>query len=383
VLARTSPRGRGLGLYIHVPFCAKRCHYCSFNTAPLDDRGQVRQYLAAVGREIDLLGTAPWAPSVELGTIFFGGGTPSLLEADEVHGVLERVRARFGVAAGAEITVECNPESVSRDRLAAYRASGVNRISLGVQSLDDAILPRLGRLHDARGARAAFEAAREAGCDNVSVDLMYGLPDLDAATWARTVDGVLGWEPEHLSAYGLTLDAGSLWAVTGVTGLPPEDAVVEQYWALARAAGTRGFEHYEISNYARPGFRARHNLVYWQAAEYLAVGPGACGFVGDVRYGNVKPVARYCGTLEAGALPIDTSERLAPRQRLAERLILGLRLADGVPRAWLDERLAGDGALARRVAAWIEAGVLVERAGRIVLTEAGFLVSDTVFVELL
>jgi oxygen-independent coproporphyrinogen-3 oxidase len=259
----------------------------------------------------------------------------------------------------------------------------VNRISLGVQSLDDAVLPVLGRLHDSRGARAAFETAREAGCDNVSVDLMYGLPDLDEATWTRTLEGVLAWGPEHLSAYGLTLDAGSLWAVTGVPGLPPEDTVVAQYWALARAAAARGFEHYEISNYARPGFRARHNLVYWHAEEYLAVGPGACGFVGDVRYGNVKPVARYCAALESGALPIDTSERLTSRQRLGERLILGLRLVDGVPRAWLDERLADDPALARKVTTWRDGGVLTERGDRVALSEGGFLVSDTVFAELL
>jgi oxygen-independent coproporphyrinogen-3 oxidase len=383
VLAETTPRSPSLGLYIHVPFCTKRCHYCSFNTAPLERPAEMRRYLDAVRREVDLLAGASWTAGTTLETVFLGGGTPSLLEAEDLAGVLDAVRSRFALARGAEITVECNPESVSRDKLARYRGAGVNRISLGVQSLDDSILPRLGRLHDARGARAAFEAAREAGCDNVSVDLMYGLPDLDGPTWTRTIEGVLGWEPEHLSAYGLTLDAGSLWAVTGVTGLPAEGVVVEQYWALARAAAARGFEHYEISNYARPGYRARHNLVYWHADEYLAVGPGACGFVGDVRYGNVKPVARYCATLEAGALPIDTSERLTARQRLAERLILGLRLSDGVPRAWLDERLAGDPALARKVATWLAAGVLLERGDRIALTESGFLVSDTLFVELL
>jgi oxygen-independent coproporphyrinogen-3 oxidase len=319
---------------------------------------------------------------VEIGTIFFGGGTPSLLEPEDLAAALDGVRARFAVARDVEVTVECNPESVSRDKLAAYRAAGVNRISLGVQSLDDAILARLGRLHDARGARAAFDAARRAGCDNVSVDLMYGLPGQSAAGWAASVDGVLAWGPEHLSAYGLTLDAGSRWAATGVEGLPPEDTVVEQYWALARAAAARGFEHYEISNYARPGFRSRHNQVYWRAAEYLAVGPGACGFVGDVRYANVKPVSRYCATLEAGALPIETSERLTPRQRLGERLMLGLRLADGVPRAWLDARVAGDAALARTIAAWRDAGTLTGRGERVALTEAGFLVSDALLAEL-
>src|SRR6185295_3676901 len=266
VLAETAPRSKRLGLYIHVPFCTKRCHYCSFNTAPLEDTSEMRRYVRALKTEIELLATNAWASSISLETVFFGGGTPSLLAAEDMAAILDDVRARFALERGAEVTVECNPESVSREKLAAYRGAGVNRISLGVQSLDDAILPVLGRLHDAGGARRGFEAVRAAGFDNVSVDLMYGLP--------------------------------------------AEGAVVEQYWTLARAAAARGFEHYEISNYARPGFRSRHNQIYWRAAEYLACGPGACGFVGDVRYGNVKPVARYCATLEDGALPIDTSERL-------------------------------------------------------------------------
>jgi oxygen-independent coproporphyrinogen-3 oxidase len=383
VLAQTTPRSQRLGLYIHVPFCTKRCFYCSFNTAPLEQDSDMRRYVRALRTEIQLLATAPWASALSFETVFFGGGTPSLLAADDMAAVLDTVRTSFTLDRDAEITVECNPESVSREKLAAYRGAGVNRISLGVQSLDDSILPVLGRLHDAGGARRGFETVRAAGFDNVSVDLMYGLPAQGVETWARSIDGVLGWAPEHLSAYGLTLDAGSVWASTGVEGLPAEGAVVEQYWTLARAAAARGFEHYEISNYARPGFRSRHNQIYWRAAEYLACGPGACGFVGDVRYGNVKPVARYCAALEDGALPIDTFERLTARQQLAERLILGLRLVDGIPRAWLDERLAGDTALARRLAAWRENGILVDRGPNVALTEAGFLVSDALFVELL
>src|SRR5262245_58762061 len=254
-LAENPPEASELGLYVHVPFCVKRCGYCSFNTAPLED-GAMGRYLEAVHREIDLLGALEWAPRVRLSTIFLGGGTPSLLASDEMAALLDRVRARFTLRADAEITVECNPESVTRDKLAGYRAAGVNRLSLGVQSLDDAILPRLGRLHDARGARAAFEAAREAGCDNVSVDLMYGLPGLDVDGWSSAVGGVLDWRPDHLSAYGLTLDAGSLWGAAGIDGLPTEDTQVDQYWRLARVAAARGFEHYEISNYARPGFRS-------------------------------------------------------------------------------------------------------------------------------
>jgi oxygen-independent coproporphyrinogen-3 oxidase len=252
-----------------------------------------------------------------------------------------------------------------------------------VQSLDDAVLARLGRLHDARGARAAFDAAREAGCDDVSVDLMYGLPGLALEAWAAGVERVLDWGPDHISAYALTLDGGSAWAAGGVEDLPDEDTVVAQYWTLARAAAARGFEHYEVSNYARPGHRARHNLGYWRAAEYLAAGPGACGFVGDVRYGNIKPLSRWRAAIAAGSLPVETAERLTPRQRLAERLILGLRTSDGVPAAWLAERVAGEPALARRIEEWQAAGHLCIDAERARLTEAGFLVSDALFVDLL
>jgi putative oxygen-independent coproporphyrinogen III oxidase len=382
VLGETSPRNQALGLYVHVPFCAKRCHYCSFNTAVLEDDAMVR-FLAALGTEIDMLGALPWARSVRIETIFLGGGTPSLLAADDMAAILDGVRARLSVERGAEVTVECNPESVTRDKLVGYGTAGVNRISLGVQSLDDSILPVLGRLHDARGARAAFAAAREAGFDNVSVDLMYGLPALDVASWRRGVETVLDWEPEHLSAYGLTLDGGSAWSPATAPALPPETIVVEQYWALARVAAARGYEHYEISNYARPGFRSRHNQVYWRAAEYLACGPGGCGFIGDVRYGNVRATPRYCATLEAGALPIDGSERLTPRQRVAERLILGLRTADGVPAAWLDERGRGDRHLSRTLQTWRERGLLVALDDRARLSEAGFLLSDALFVDLL
>jgi oxygen-independent coproporphyrinogen-3 oxidase len=381
-LRAASPTAAALGLYIHVPFCTRRCHYCSFNTSRLDDPAAMRRYLAALHRELALLAALPWVRRVQLSSVFFGGGTPSLLEADALAAILDAVRDGFALAAGAEVTVECNPESVSRDQLAGYRAAGVTRLSLGVQALDDALLRRIGRLHDARGARAAFEAARAAGHDNVSVDLMYGLPGLSIEAWARTVETVLDWRPEHCSAYGLTLDAGSLWGASGVEGLPPEDDVVAQYWTLVRAAAARGYEHYEISNYARPGFRSRHNLTYWRAAEYLAAGPGACGHVGGLRYGNVKPLARYCAMLEAGTLPIDALERLTPAQRAAERLILGLRTADGVPSAWLAEHATGNARLAGRLHGWRDRGWLVDEEGRVRLSEAGFLLSDALFVDL-
>jgi oxygen-independent coproporphyrinogen-3 oxidase len=382
-LADWAPRGRTVGLYLHVPFCVRRCGYCTFTTAPHDPHAYQR-YLDAVAREIDLVGATAWARSVDVGSVFLGGGTPSLLAPRDLAHLLERVGDRFDVAAGAEVTVECNPESVSRERLAGYREAGVTRASLGVQSLDDDLLRALDRLHGAAEARDAYDATRAAGFEDISVDLIYGLPGLDLPTWERTLREVLSWEPDHLSAYALTLDEGSRWTATGVRGLPHEDAVVAQYWLLTRVAAAAGYEHYEISNYARPGHRSAHNQVYWRAEEYLALGPGACGFLGRVRYANVKPLARYCEALEAGALPLADHETLTDRQLLAERLILGLRLADGVPAAWLHRRVALEPRrLPAVLEAWTERGLLVTSGGRSRLTEAGFLLSDALFADLL
>jgi len=378
-----APRAHRLGAYLHLPFCAERCGYCSFNTAPYGP-GAMDRFLASLAAEIDLVARSRWSSSVVLRSAYLGGGTPSLVAADQMAALLERLRARFPVEPRAEVTAECNPESASEERLAGYRRAGVTRVSLGVQSLDDRVLPTLGRLHSARQAREAFEAARAAGFDNVSVDLIYGLPDLDAETWEATVRGVLAWMPDHLSAYGLTLDEGSRWHAAGVRGLPNEDTVAEQYWRLARLAAEAGYEHYEISNYARPGRRSAHNQIYWRREEYVGLGPGAAGFLADVRYTNVKPVERYCTLVECGQLPVGSHETLSERQGLAERLILGLRTGDGIPRAWLEERLALEaGRLPRLLDAWMERGLLVADGERTRLSEAGFLLSDALFLELL
>jgi oxygen-independent coproporphyrinogen-3 oxidase len=368
---------------VHLPFCVERCGYCSFNTAPYTPNGLDR-FLSALVRECDLVAAVPWAPGITLDSVFLGGGTPSLVDPERMTTLLTHVRDRFAFEPGAEVTIECNPDDVTAARLAGYRGAGVTRISLGVQSLDDTVLPRLDRRHSAAQARAAFAAARAAGFDNVSVDLIYGLPGLDLDTWTRTVRDVLDWRPDHLSAYALTLDEGSLWHAAGVSGLPPEETVTAQYRTLTRLAGEAGFEHYEVSNYARPGFRSRHNQRYWWWEEYLGLGPGACGFLGDVRYGNVKPVERYCTLVEAGAFPVLSHEVLTDRQALAERLILGLRTSDGIPAARLAERCALErGRLPAVLEAWRARGLLVEHDGRARLTEEGFLLSDALFTELL
>jgi oxygen-independent coproporphyrinogen-3 oxidase len=281
VVEQWAPVGTALGVYLHIPFCLERCHFCSFNTGPYAPQAMER-FLDALHREIEQYGLATWASSINVRSVFFGGGTPSLLSGDELAGLLDRLRKRFHFEPAAEVTVECNPESVDQEKFEAYRRAGVSRISLGVQSLDDGLLHRLGRLHNASQARNAYDAARAAGFRNVNVDLIYGLPELDLAGWERTLREVLAWQPDHLSGYGLKLDEGSLWASTGVSGLPDEDNVVAQYWSAVRLTAEAGYEHYEISNYARPSFRSIHNQIYWRAEEYMALGPGGCGFLGSV-----------------------------------------------------------------------------------------------------
>jgi oxygen-independent coproporphyrinogen III oxidase len=390
-LGMWAPRAVALGAYVHIPFCTQRCGYCSFNTAP-DAPGAVARFVPALLGEIGLAAKAPWAAAIRLKSVFLGGGTPSLLPPEAMAAILDRLRAHFPIEPSAEITVECNPESVSVERLAGYREAGVTRISLGVQSLDDRILPTLDRLHTAAQAREAFDAARAAGFSDVSADLIYGLPGLDLPTWEATVKGVLGWQPDHLSAYALTLDEGSLWHARGVSAgrgetppvIPPEETTTAQYRRMTELAGEAGFEHYEVSNYARPGHRSAHNQIYWRAEEYLGFGPGACGYLGDVRYANVKPVDRWAAMIAAGEAPVGSHETLTPRQRMAERLMLGLRMREGVPAQWMEERVAVDGSRLRGVlAAWTERGLLVTEGGRARLTEPGFLLSDALFMELL
>ncbi len=404
-LAAWVPRAKVLGAYLHIPFCTQRCGYCSFNTAP-DAPGAVARFVPALLGEIDLAAKAPWAAAIRLKSVFLGGGTPSLLPPEAMAAILDRLRANFPLEPSAEITVECNPESVSVERLTGYRHAGVTRISLGVQSLDDRILPALDRLHTAAQAREAFDAARAAGFSDVSADLIYGLPGLDLPTWEATVKGVLGWQPDHLSAYALTLDEGSLWHARDVSAvraagrrgagpppaeaselpilMPPEETTTAQYRLMTELAAEAGFEHYEVSNYARPGHRSAHNQIYWRAEEYLGFGPGACGYLGDVRYANVKPVDRWAAMIAAGEAPVDSHEALTPRQRMAERLMLGLRMREGVPAQWMEERAAVDGSRLRGVlAAWTERGLLVTEGGRARLTEPGFLLSDALFMELL
>ncbi len=388
--AASDSSGPPVSLYLHVPFCTVKCAYCDFNSyAGMEEA--VPAWESALLAEL-----RAWAPAVArrpVPTVFIGGGTPSLLEGEQVARILDAVRAEYALAPEAEVTLEANPESVRAERLAAYRAAGVNRLSMGVQSLDPAELRFLDRLHDAERAHEAFATARAAGFDNVNCDLIFGLPGQSLATWRRTLEGVLKWGPDHLSCYGLMVEEGTPLAQRVAAGsvaeADPDVVAALSEWTEERLAAA-AYKQYEISNWARPGRACRHNLVYWRQGEYLGVGPGAHGFVDGVRYAVERSPARYQTALASGegahGLPsgaVVSREEVSARTAALDAATLGLRLNVGVNEAAMRDRYGEAWASLEAGLSWgREEGLLERREQRLRLTTRGRRLANEVFVRL-
>lgn len=383
-----------LGFYVHVPFCTVKCSYCDFNSyAGIED--MQAEWLAAALVEAKLW--APWLKGRQVSTIFIGGGTPSLLPGESVRRLLDEIRRLIDIDQAAEITLEANPESVERERLESYRQAGVNRISMGVQSLDASELMFLDRIHSAKRAETAFEMIRAAGFENVNLDLIYGLPGQSVETWQSTVEQVLRWHgngPDHLSCYALTVEEGTPLAARVAAGrvieADPDRVADIADWTSERLLRA-GFEQYETSNYARRGLRCEHNLIYWRNHEYAAIGPGAHGFVDGVRYQVVPSPRIYIDRLrqeqELAQAPeglpspaIVEAERPSERENLIDTLTSGLRLMDGVDESSLPDAYEEF----RPTLDWAVGNGLAQRAdGRLCLTQRGHAVANEIFVRLL
>lgn len=373
-----------LGLYIHIPFCAAICNYCNFNRG-LFDADLKRRYVDALVANI----ARTAAPDRETAdTIYFGGGTPSLLSADDVSRIIEACRDAFNITADAEITLEANPETISVPLLAAFRATGVNRLSLGVQSLRDDELVRLSRLHGAARARAAVGEARAAGFDNLSVDLMMWLPEQSPAAWLESVDGAIALQPDHLSLYLLEVYpnaplrdemARAKWSQA-----PDEDAESMYLEAMQRLEQA-GLEQYEISNVARRGRESRHNTKYWSDGEWLGFGCGAHSTRGGVRWKNVASAEEYVSRVNEGVPVTIDARTLSPEEQLGDAMFTGLRLSAGLDLAAVNRRYQTD-VWARwgdELEPFVNEGLLVHDAGRLRLTRRGMLLAHevmTVFV---
>ena len=361
-------------VYVHVPFCVRRCSYCDFSIAV---RRAVpdRQYADSIAGELALRFDGAGAWTVD--TLYLGGGTPSHLGAEGVTRLMDALQARIALADGAEVTLEANPEDISAEAVTTWRTAGINRLSIGAQSFDDSVLRWMHRSHDAAVTDRAVAAAREAGVDNLSLDLIFALPSALGRSWERDVDHALALGPEHLSLYGLTIELHTplgRWQARGEVSAPPDEGYESEFLYAHRALTAAGFEHYEVSNFARPGRAARHNAAYWSQVSYAGIGPSAHGFDGRTRRWNAAAYADWTARIGAGRDPIDGQEALTEENRSAEEVYLGLRTLGG---------LALTGPEIARANRWVAAEwARLDTTNRLVLTAAGWLRLDALATDL-
>lgn len=366
-----------VGLYIHVPFCEAICSYCNF-TRGLFDAARARRYVAAVVEEIRRA-SAP----LSVDTIYFGGGTPSLLEPEEVTRIIDVCRSSFSVSGKAEITMESNPESATKERLAGYRAAGVTRLSLGVQSFRDTELVMLGRLHSSVAARRAFTFARTVGFKDVSLDLMMWLPGQKVLEWLESVEELIAIGPDHASLYLLEVYPNSPLRdemIRAASTQAPDEVAAEMYLSALVRLDQAGFQQYEISNVARPGHRSRHNLKYWMDGQWIGFGPGAHSTVGEERWSNTSETSVYLDRLEAGSDPSCGHQKRSTEQQLSEALFMGLRLTEGVDVAAVGDRYGVDvpTRFGAELQPFIDDGQLVEEGDQLRLSREGMLLANEV-----
>ena len=373
-----------LGIYIHVPFCRSKCQYCDFYSLTTKDDKLMDGYLNATISHIRESGAL--APGYKVDTIYFGGGTPSFFGADGMALILTAIRRNFDVDNNAEITFECNPDSVSDSLLRRLRAEGFNRVSLGVQSDDDEMLKKLGRPHTYAQAVTAVQRIRKAGFKNLSLDLMYGLPGQTLRAWQETLDNVMNLYPEHVSCYGLKVEEGTpLYKIKDICGLPSDDDQADMYLAAVEFLKSRGFRQYEISNFARKGLYSRHNMKYWTGGEYLGFGPSASSDFAGKRFTLCRSVQDYVSGIRNGGQVMDELQEIPLRERAGEYLMLRLRTAGGIsPEEYERMFLLPFAPLEDVLERSRQLGYASENEdGRWRLTPKGFLISNSIISDLL
>ena len=370
-----------LGVYIHIPFCRSKCQYCDFySIGGSRDRRLVDNYLEALAVHFKEAGAL--APDYIVDTVYFGGGTPSFFGADNLRRIFAELQHRFRVDKDAEITFEANPDSVTSSLLKKLRAEGFNRMSLGVQSDRDDVLQKLGRPHNYEQARAAVQAARKCGYDNVSLDLMYGLPNQTVPQWDETLRHVLELNPEHISCYGLKVEEGTpLWEYKDAANLPSDEVQAEMYLDAVTILDEAGYRQYEISNFAKPGFESRHNLKYWLGEEYIGFGPAAASDFAGKRFTNKADIQTYIrGVLKQDVPILSECDAIPARERAGEYVMLRLRTTKGIsPEEYEKNYLMPFGPLLEQIQPLAQRDLFYQKEdGRWVLTPKGFLVSNQI-----
>ena len=372
---------RRLGLYLHIPFCRSKCAYCDFCSHPLPPSETVACYVEALCR--DLENRARDCREHEVNTVYFGGGTPTFLSAEALERILGTVKNNYRLSDKAEITAECNPATADREKLTRMRRAGFNRLSIGLQSAQERELRALGRAHDFDDFCRIWEDAREAGFENLSADVMFGIPHQTRESFCDTLERLCALSPDHVSAYSLTVEEGTPFGRKGAESLslPSEDEVRAMYLDMAEILAKHGIFQYEISNFARPGYESRHNLKYWRCEEYLGFGPAAYSDFGGERFGNARDLDGYLLGRDIKA----ESETPSENERKNERIMLGLRLAEGIEREAFAERFGAEAweKLSSELKIHERAGFAVCERDRVSLTREGMLVSNAILCTLL
>lgn len=373
------------GIYIHIPFCVKKCRYCDFNSYKIDVEKKKR-YIKALEKEIEIYSKMDNKRKID--TIFLGGGTPSILKPDEIESIFEKLNSSFDISEDAEITMECNPGTLDEEKLNAMKKSGVNRLSIGLQAVQNDILEYIGRIHTFEEFEKTYNLVRKCGFDNVNIDLMYNLPNQREKEWMETLEKVVSLNPEHISAYSLILEEGTELCdmyERGEFTLSGDDTDIKMYRYTIDYLKENGYMQYEISNYAKPGKECRHNIIYWKCDNYIGLGAGASGYIGNRRYSNIPEVDEYNETVEAGKLPVLSEEVLTAEEKFEELVFMGLRMNDGV--LYEDfEKISGIDIRKYRkeIIKRLKKDNLIEcDENRIKLTQSGREISNKVFLDII
>lgn len=376
-----------VGYYLHIPFCEKKCTYCDFYS--IESTGLIDRFVAALKKEIVRRATTQTpttTPTKSYTSVFFGGGTPSLLTPSQLSDILDTVRANVDLADDCEITMECNPGTITLEKLEGYRAAGVNRLSFGVQSFVPEELQFLTRIHSPEQADEAMALARAAGFTNVNMDLMFALPPQTMDSLSFSLSRLLSLQPDHISAYSLIFEPGTPLNAQKIKGLvvPHEEELdADMYAYVMRTLLEAGYEQYEVSNFAKPGHRCRHNLTYWHGEDYVGVGPSAHGLVGGMRYWNHRSLTSWLQLIDRDELPHANTEMLTPEDRLTELAFLTLR-ADGMPLQQFHDEFGIDlrTRLQPDLNMWIREGLIEDTDTHLRLTERGYQVCDELTVRI-
>lgn len=367
-----------LGLYIHIPFCLSKCRYCDFCSFPHPRPEAVEKYFWALMSEIEEYKEEYSEYNVT--TVYFGGGTPTLLKAEQLGAILKKLNACFSISPSAEITAECNPATADTQYFKALRIAGINRLSIGVQSMDDGELRLLGRLHKSADAKKAFADAKAAGFENISADIMFGIPLQTKESLKHTIDEVCRLEPTHVSLYGLKIEDGTYFARhVDELELPDEDTEYEMYISSVKRLATHRFERYEISNFAKDGYYSRHNMKYWRREDYLGIGVAAHSCIGNRRFSNTCDMEKYLGGNRA-----DTNETVSEHDILCEKIMLGMRLEKGCDMTLLEAEY-GEKLLPYRKALerYTEGGYVTKKGDFLSFSDKGMYISNYILSEIL